>query len=283
MDKRVFQSVPLYISLFLPLTVIHLESVHAKTIPSLCKIKYPSDVYVEWECRRLLKGETLEGLFGDKWKDVVRFNRIDRRHVYHGTSIKVPKRLEDIEKFAPLPLYYQPAETETKFILVDLTEQFLGAYEYGHLVFSIPITTGNRNNKTPTGEFKITVTHSRHESSLYLIEKTNKPYPMSYGLMFHVDGNGVAFWIHGRDLPGHPASHGCIGLYDERMQKIFYGFPHEPVLEDAKILFNWVISPLVDDGKYRVLKDGPKILIIDDTHSDISRSHPMYKADKDNK
>ena len=263
MDKRVFKNISLYIAFFLPLTFIHLESVHAKTIPSLCKIEYPSDIYVEWECRRLLKGETLEGLFGDEWEDVVRFNRIDRRHVYHGTSIKVPKRLEDIDNFTPLPAYYQPAEPETKFILVNLSEQFLGAYEYGRLVFSTPIATGNRNNKTPTGEFKIIATHSGHKSSLYLVEKTNKPYPMSYGLMFHVDRKGVAFWIHGRDLPGYPASHGCIGLYDEQMQKKSYGFPHEPVLEDAKVLFKWVISPLVDDGKYRILKDGLKILIID--------------------
>ncbi len=28
-----------------------------------------------------------------------------------------------------------------------------------------------------------------------------------------------AFWIHGCDLPGYPASHGCVGLYDEEMQK----------------------------------------------------------------
>ena len=30
---------------------------------------------------------------------------------------------------------------------------------------------------------------------------------------------GVSYWIHGRDMPGYPASHGCIGLYDESMQK----------------------------------------------------------------
>ena len=43
--------------------------------------------------------------------------------------------------------------------------------------------------------------------------------------------------IHGRDLPGYPASHGCIGLYDEPMQKEQYGVPGDPELNDAKRRF----------------------------------------------
>ena len=252
----------LYIAFLLHLTIILLVSAQAGTIPSLCKITYPSDAHIEWECKRVLKGETLENLFGDRWVDVARFNRIDRRHVYPGIHIKVPKRLEDIENFTPLPKYYPPAKSEPKFILVDLLEQFLGAYEYGHLVFSSPVATGGKGKETPTGEFKIIAIDSEHKSSLYFVEKTKKLYPMNYGLMFHVDKNGVALWVHGRDLPGHPASHGCIGLYDEHMQKKYYGYPKEPLLKDSELLFNWVISPLTDDKRYHVLKDGPQIAII---------------------
>jgi hypothetical protein len=42
---------------------------------------------------------------------------------------------------------------EEEFILIDLTEQFLGAYEFGALRFSTPIASGNGLNKTPTGGF----------------------------------------------------------------------------------------------------------------------------------
>jgi len=234
----------------------------ATVVPSLCKVDHPSDAQIEWECRRLKKGETLEGLFSDKWMDVVRFNRVDRRHVYPGINIKVPKRLEDIKDFTPMPEYYQPAESEPKFILVNLSEQFLGAYEYGRLLFSSPIATGEDGNETPNGEFRITAFESRHKSSLYFIEKTRIPYPMHYGLRFYTNRKGISFWIHGRDLPGYPASHGCIGLYDEEMQKKYYGFPENPVLEDAKILFEWVIVPLVDDGGFHTVKDRLKMLII---------------------
>ena len=44
---------------------------------------------------------------------------------------------------------------------------------------------------------------------------------MHYGLRFFIDKSvdtWPSYWIHGRDLPGYPASHGCIGLYDEEMQ-----------------------------------------------------------------
>lgn len=227
----------------------------------LCKVRHPSDKKIDWECRRIKKGETLESLFGDRWIDVARFNRIDRRHLYPGISIKVPKNLDDIKEFNPLPVEYPPAENDEKFILVNLSEQFFGAYEYGKLVFSAPAATGEKENETPRGEFRITASHRYHKSSKYFIEKTDTPYPMNYALRFYINREGVKYWIHGRDIPGYPASHGCIGLYDEAMQKKQYKYPKEPVLEDAKKLFEWVLATPQYDG-FQVLKDGPRIKII---------------------
>lgn len=232
-----------------------------KKIPSLCKIEYPSDAGIEWECRRLKRKETPESLFGAYWRDVLRFNRIDRRHLYPGVPLKVPKRLEDVAGFTPLPSFHPDAETEAKFILVDLEEQFLGAYEYGRLVMSFPIASGDSENKTPDGVFKVTAFSRKHRSSLYKIEKTHIPYPMHYALRFFTNRKGVDFWIHGRDIPGYPASHGCIGLYDEEMQKRYYRFPEKPLLEDAKTLYEWAISSSPDDGGFHLLKDGPRVLI----------------------
>lgn len=237
-------------------------TVHCDSIQSPCKIRYPSDTKIEWECRKIKEGETLEKLFGENWVDIARFNRIDRRHVYPGVAIKVPRRLEDIKNFSPMPEYYEPAITEAKFILIDLSEQFLGAYDYGRLVFSTPAITGELGNETPVGDFRITAYHSRHRSSLYFIEKSNIPYPMHYGLRFYISKAGVAYWIHGRDMPGYPASHGCVGLYDEEMQKRYYKYPKEPILKDAKRLFEWVIAPEMDDGRFHVLEKGPKVRII---------------------
>ncbi|MEQ1792881.1 MAG: hypothetical protein ABL970_01715, partial [Nitrospira sp.] len=110
-----------------------------KKHPSPCEIAYPSDATIEWDCRTLRSGESLEKLFGERWADVARFNRIDRRHARAGVALKVPKRIEELESFVPLPLFYQPAEQDEQFVLIDLSEQFLGAYEYGALRFAMPI------------------------------------------------------------------------------------------------------------------------------------------------
>ena len=118
-----------------------------------CEIHYPSDATVEWDCRVIPPGESLETIWGEYWEDVARFNRIDRRHARPGLSIKVPRRLEDLAQFTPLPLVYLPGERNEKFILIDLTEQFLGAYEYGALRFATPIASGNGLNETPSPHY----------------------------------------------------------------------------------------------------------------------------------
>ncbi|TKB63725.1 MAG: L,D-transpeptidase [Nitrospira sp.] len=237
------------------------EAESARKYRDLCSIVYPSDATIEWECRTLRAGESLEKLFGEHWIDVVRFNRIDRRHAEAGRSIKVPKQLYDLQAFTPLPLSYPTAELDEQFVLIDLSEQFLGAYEYGSLRFAMPIASGEVKNPTPVGEFRLTAAHRAHESCLYMIEGTNRPYPMNYALRFYINREGVSYWIHGRDVPGYPASHGCIGLYDELMQKEEYGIPNEPELNDAKRLFEWVLGGEAEDDRLIQLPQGPRVYI----------------------
>jgi len=234
----------------------------SRKIFNLCTISHPSDADVPWDCQKIRRGETVEERFGDRWLDLLRFNRIDRRHLYPGVAIKVPLNLEDIAGFSPLPESYPEASADEKLILVDLTEQFLGAYEYGERVFSFPIASGDRKNRTPSGDFRVDAFSQRHKSSLYKIEKTRIPYPMHYGLRFFVNRSDVAFWIHGRDLPGFPASHGCVGLFDEEMQQKYYRFSSHPELVDARTLYEWAIGPIKDSGEFTRLKNGPRVRVI---------------------
>ncbi len=252
------------LSLLLILTIITPMTARgaSRKISNLCSVVHPGDVLVDWECRRISRGETPELLFGERWLDVLRFNRIDRRHLTAGVSIKVPRNLDDIEEYSPLPDTIPNAAQYEKFILVDLYEQFLGAYEHGEMVFSFPIASGNRKHRTPTGDFRIDAFNRRHQSSLYQIEKTTTPYPMHYALRFFTNVSGVDFWIHGRDLPGFPASHGCVGLYDEEMQQKYYRFPRPLQLEDARTLYDWAIGEREDSGRFTRLKNGPRVRII---------------------
>jgi len=230
-----------------------------------CERLHPSDERVEWTCRTMGPKESLESLYGDLWIDVARFNRIDRRHVVPGTRIKAPKRPQDVERFSPMPTRYASADSDSQFVLVDLSEQFLGAYEHGRLVFSAPIASGKTTNPTPTGTFRITAYDRSHESSIYDIVDTNRPYPMHYGLRFFVTASGMAYWIHGRDLPGVPASHGCIGLYDEEMQRDYYGRPQVLVLADARRLFQWVVGSRADTIGTFAIRDGPRVRVVEST------------------
>jgi len=232
---------------------------------SLCDVHYPSDSSVDWECRKLTWRDYPEKLFGKYWRDVLRFNRLDRRHFIGGLSIKAPKRLEDIEGFTPLPAIYPEAAGDEKFILVDQSEMFLGAYEHGDLVFSFPVAVGIEGHRVPDGEFRIDAVDRQHTSNLYTIEEKKIPYPMHYGLRFFLqkrEDGWTGFWLHGRDLPGYPASHGCIGLYDEEMQKKVYKEPKQVILDDAKKLYRWVIGSHADSGRFHTISYGPRVLIV---------------------
>ena len=108
-------------SLWSSLIAVHRDGGHG---PSRClrKLIPPRSIAVparsitpvmprlEWDCRIIPPGESLETIFGEYWVDVARFNRIDRRHAHPGLSIKVPRRLEDLAQFTPLPLVYPPGE-----------------------------------------------------------------------------------------------------------------------------------------------------------------------------
>jgi hypothetical protein len=246
-------------------------------VQSLCDIHYPSDDRVAWSCRKLKWTDTPSGIYGAHWPDLLRFNRLDRRHFIGGRSIKVPKNWKLINHFSPLPLTYPEAAQEAKFILIDQAEMFLGAYEHGRLVLSFPIAVGIESHRVPNGTFHINAADRRHESNLYTVEEIGRPYPMHYGLRFFVDKNAEgwpSYWIHGRDLPGYPASHGCIGLYDEQMQfdyydaydqevnKPYYHKLTKPFLEGAQRLYQWVVDPKSDPGTFHTIKNGPRVLIV---------------------
>jgi L,D-transpeptidase catalytic domain len=208
----------------------------------LSRVEYPSLASVPWTARFIKPQDTLESLFGPDWVAVARFNRIDRRHVYPGMTIKVPDNMEQARYYTPMPLEYEPAKRHAKYILVSLTEQWLGAYEHGVLKFSMPAATGMDGHNTPTGVFRADARDKNHCSSLYKTEDQQQQYPMDNAIRFHVGPDNVSYWIHARDLPGKPASHGCIGVFDEAMQKRQYGIPQNPVLLDSERLYDWAVG-----------------------------------------
>jgi hypothetical protein len=268
-----------FINVFLPALLILAIVVHEpmstddpaaspsdKAREDLSRVVYPSTVKMRWKPVFIRPQDTLEGIFGKDWEYVARFNRIDRRHVYPGMTIKSPENMADIRAYTPLPKEYEPAVPHEKYILINMQEQWLGAYEYGRLKISVPAATGRPGYETPTGIFRIDARHRNHTSSLYKTEDDSEQYPMDYAMRFYIGDDDVSYWIHARDLPGKPASHGCVGLFDEAMQQRLFNQPANTVLMDAKRVYDWAVGDDVyegsDSGELELLEDGPIVEIV---------------------
>jgi hypothetical protein len=90
-------------------------------------------------------------------------------------------------------------------VLVSLPLQTMHVYRNGILVGRTSISSGTKGHKTPTGVFTILEKKQTHRSSTY----NDAPMPNMQRLTW----SGIA--MHSGNLPGYPASHGCIRMpYD---------------------------------------------------------------------
>ncbi len=87
-------------------------------------------------------------------------------------------------------------------LVVSIGKQTVTVYDDGKQIAKSPISSGTSSNPTPTGIFSILEKNRYHYSNLY----GGAPMPF----MQRVTNSGVA--LHAGDLPGYPASHGCIRL-----------------------------------------------------------------------
>jgi hypothetical protein len=96
-------------------------------------------------------------------------------------------------------------------LTIDLTAQRLLVYRDGALIAATAISTGSLGRETPTGVFTVLAKEVMHRSTTY------DDAPMPY--MQRLTEKGIA--IHAGDLPGYPASHGCIRLPNEFAKRLY--------------------------------------------------------------
>src|SRR3954471_17642620 len=68
-------------------------------LTTLCNIEHPSDSRIKWKCFKRPAKKSPRQLWGDRWVDVLRFNRLDRVHFADLNSLKVPEDLESFKDF----------------------------------------------------------------------------------------------------------------------------------------------------------------------------------------
>lgn len=89
--------------------------------------------------------------------------------------------------------------------LVSIPQQMIYVYRNGILIGRSTVSTGSKGRSTPGGVFSILEKKQTHRSKKY----DNAPMPYMQRLTW----TGIA--MHSGNLPGYPASHGCIRLpYD---------------------------------------------------------------------
>src|SRR5277367_3537607 len=103
------------------------------------------------------------------------------------------------------------SESGPIIVIVSLPDQRVYVYRNGVRIAASSCSTGKLGHATPTGEFKILQKDKNHRSSTY----NNAPMPY----MNRLTWSGIA--LHAGQLPGYPASHGCVRLPKEFSELLF--------------------------------------------------------------
>jgi hypothetical protein len=141
-------------------------------------------------------------------------------------------------------------------MVVNLKTQQAYVYRNGVRIGASTVSTGKKGKATPTGVFTILQKKKAHRSNLY------NDAPMPY--MQRLTWDGIA--LHAGNLPGYPASHGCVRLPLAFAQKLFaetemgmtvvvgdgQTSPHK--LDDGDIL-----APVSDTGRPVQASIGPPL------------------------
>lgn len=137
-------------------------------------------------------------------------------------------------------------------VIVSLTTQRAYAYRNGVPIGVSTVSTGKRGHATPTGIFTVLQKAVTHASNLY----ANAPMPF----MERLTWGGIA--LHAGNLPGYPASHGCIRL-PLAFAKLLYGISAlgmtVVITDDAELPIAVPAPGLLEAPRSAVAPDAPYV------------------------
>jgi hypothetical protein len=96
-------------------------------------------------------------------------------------------------------------------VIVSLPDQVMYVYRNGVRIGRSTVSTGTAGHRTPTGVFTILQKKVDHESSIYKGAKMPNMQRLTW--------TGIA--MHAGQLPGYPASHGCVRLPEDFAAKLY--------------------------------------------------------------
>lgn len=167
---------------------------------------------------------------------VLAINRVDDRNLHQGMSMIVPTTFEDSTLWEFMPEEISNAKNIPKLVVISQRTQAFGFYEDGKLVRSGPVSSGKASTPTPNGLF---FTNWKGKE---VISTFDEEWILKWN--FNIENKeGIA--LHQYAMPGYPASHSCVRLYEK----------------DAKWLYDWADQwVLADDGQTKLASGIPVII-----------------------
>lgn len=162
---------------------------------------------IKW-LQSLLPGDTLNA--------ILVLNRIDQNNFNRTDTLVFPDSfLPGIDQYSPFPERLDDLLKVQKIILVSYYAQAFAVYEKGDRIKWGPASLGKESTPTPQGLFAVNWKAKRTVSTV------DPTWIMDW--YFNLDNfRGVS--VHQYALPGFPASHSCVRLYED----------------DAKWLYDWI-------------------------------------------
>lgn len=167
-----------------------------------------------------------------------KLNRCDRDQLPRQQTIVLPERwdLRELD-YSPLPHDADWARQLPTALIVHQPLQAFGAYVDGKLVYWGPVSSGSLENPTPKGLYFLNWRSKGRNSTV------NPKWFLPWYFNFD-NRSGRSF--HQYQLPGEPASHGCVRLLER----------------DARWLYDWGEEWALDERGWEITDYGTPVVIV---------------------
>lgn len=218
-----------------------LNEVVVDTVPKQEVVEEEPELVVTYHIDSLATAEEVDSFrtrYSDEEQKVIfSLNRMDSWRLKPGKQLLIPDTLTtNFIIYSPFPKQLDLLDSIPKSILINQRVQGIALYEHGNLIHWGPVSSGKETTPTPNG------LHYGNHRAKRKVSTVNPSWILPYYFNFmNFEGVGV----HQYSMPGYPASHACVRLFEE----------------DAKFIYEWADQWQLNDSGQVVVKNGTPFMV----------------------